>query len=168
MKDFKIAGAIIIGAGLIALAIYFGLTQEPTTIVKETPQKLLKETVTPSSSVDEAKQEISPTPSQKPKITWTKSDLTAALSEKTGIPKDEIVFNVSSELDQGDKVLLRGTISRQGEASGAGFFAVVDSHGTQVTYTGQGVPKCSEVDPYGYPTSWADYCLNVENNPIRR
>lgn len=103
MKDLKVAGAIIIGSGLIALAIYFGLTQglrkdhltqsegltqEPMIIVKETPQKLLEKPGTPSSSI-EANQELFPLSSQKPKVRWTKSDLITALSEKTGISENE-------------------------------------------------------------------------------
>jgi hypothetical protein len=51
-------------------------------------------------------------------------------------------------------------VLRAGEDGGAGFLAAKDTQGVWVvTYVGQGVPDCDEVDPYGYPTSWADACM---------
>jgi hypothetical protein len=79
-----------------------------------------------------------------------------ALAVKTGIPEGELVVSVAENRGR----IARGTVSRVGEDSGAGYFAVKDTQGVWVvTYVGQGVPECDEVDPYGYPTSWADACL---------
>ena len=101
-------------------------------------------------------------------MTWTKSDILQALAIKTGIPEDKIEFSIGDQIKEGNRVLLRGTVSREGEMGGAGFFAAVDNRGVKVTYTGQGVPKCSEVNPYGYPKSWADYCINAQGQTVRR
>ncbi|MCD6225618.1 hypothetical protein J7J95_00850 [bacterium] len=99
---------------------------------------------------------------------WRKSDLIAALSEKTGIPEDEIHFSVGEQIKKEDKILLRGGVSREGEMGGAAFFAVVDENGVKVTYAGQGVPLCSEVNPHDYPLSWADYCVDENGNTVPR
>jgi len=168
----KIALSIIIGAFLIAVALYFGLKQglkknqyvanqntkplTTPTIVTPTPEKL-----TPTSKP-------SPTPSPTPEIVWTKEDILNALHEKTGIDKDKINFGISKKIDKGDKILLRGGVSEKGAMGGALFFAVVDKDGVKVTFAGNGVPLCSEVEPYGYPLSWADYCIDENGNTVKR
>lgn len=43
--------------------------------------------------------------------------------------------------------------------SGAGFFGYCNLEKCEITFIGQGVPKCSEVNLYNYSLSWTDYCL---------
>lgn len=147
----KVAISLFLGAIVIAAALYFGLvkSKNPTT------QPTGTQTPTPIAT-----QVSQPTPEASPEITWTKSDLISALSTKTGIPEAEVVFSTGDTVDYNNTKLIRGTVQRQGEMSGAGFFAVADANGVTVTYVGQGVPDCSDVNPYGYPTSWADYCMS--------
>ncbi len=170
----KIALSIFLGFLTMAAALYFGLSkftlnfqslpQPQPTPTKETsqpsffPTSVLSPTLTPTNTP-------TPTPTE---ITFTKTDLLQALVQKTGIPQDKITFNVSKEIKKDDKILLRGGVSEKGAMGGAMFFAIVDKDGVKVTYAGNGVPLCSEVNPYGYPKSWADYCVDDAGHTIKR
>ncbi len=165
----KIVLSILLGAGAIAAGVYFGLNSmgrqkgvslQPTIAVRLTRRAI----ATPLPTVPPTQ---APTATPAP-ITWAKSDLIAALSQKTGIPKNEIKFSVGKQIKRANSVLLNGSVSRQGEMGGAAFFAVVDAGGVKVTFTGQGVPQCSEVNPYGYPLSWVDYCVNSQGQTVKR
>ena len=160
----KIAIAVLIGAGVIAAGLYFGLR-------KTNPPPKMSIAITPYLTSVPTVPLATPTPkppSPTPGITWTKTELLQALSQKTGIPKDKITFSISNKVPRGGKILLRGGVSQKGAIGGAGFFGYVDHQGVHITYSGQGVPKCSEVNPYDYPLSWADYCLNSQGQPVRR
>jgi len=172
MKEKAVAVSIFLGSLVIALALYWGLTsrrekagQEVSLMVTPTPSLSPSSVPSPlpSSSLS-----ASPVPSITPEIFWRKSDLIAALSQKTNIPEDEISFSVGEEIKKTDRVLLKGGVSRQGEMGGAAFFALVNAQGVQVTFVGQGVPRCDEVNPYGYPLSWADYCLDENGQTVAR
>jgi hypothetical protein len=173
-QENKIVLAIVLGAGLIAAALYFGLTNKKVSLVPNRHQASLL----PSPAVSNTPpRQISPQPSPTGKrptptlaleISYRKSDLLAALSEKTNIPENEINFSVSEEIKKENKILLRGSVSREGEMGGAAFFAVVDKNGVTVTFTGQGVPQCSEVNPYGYPVAWVDYCVDGNGQTVAR
>jgi hypothetical protein len=170
----KTAISIIVGSVLIALALYFGLSQPESFFPQKnkasvSPYPSPKPTSPPPpATTGQPSPSLSPTPTPTPEITWTKSDLITALSQKTGIPENEIKFSVGKRVKREGKILLNGGVSREGEIGGAAFFAVVDQNGVKVTFTGQGVPQCSEVNPYGYPISWADYCVDEQGNTIPR
>lgn len=161
---------------MIAAALYFGLRKEDKErgFLENFSSPTVLPTPLPSFQPTSTQVLATPTPTLTPtlnptqEISWTKSDLLAALAEKTGIPEEEIEFSVGEELKKEGGVLLRGGVSRRGEMGGAAFFAVVDETGVRVTFAGQGVPQCSEVDPYGYPFSWADYCVDEGGNTVRR
>ncbi len=177
----QITFAILLGAIIIAGGVYFGLTQAKINLpnMNQSQEEVsLSPKVTQSASIT-AKVTKSLTPSLPPttaatatptlaEITWTKNELIQALSQKTGIAENKIKFSTGEQVKQPTKVLLRGTVSEEGAMGGAGFFAVVDQTGVQVTYVGQGVPQCTEVNPYGYPKSWADYCMNAQGKAIKR
>ena len=165
-KNLSIPLSIIVGAGLIAGGVYFGLKEglkkdqfdlQPSPEASVIPSAKPTPIPTPTS-----------TPTPVPEISWTKSELRKALSRKSGIPESELKFSVGDEIKKPGKILLRGSLGREGEMGGAGFFAVVNDQGIKVTYVGQGVPECSEVNPYGYPTSWADYCLDSSGQTVKR
>jgi hypothetical protein len=79
-----------------------------------------------------------------------------ALVAKTGISRDKLTFS----LGESTGWIARGTVSDEGETGDAGFFAAKDMEGAWiVTFVGQGVSTCDEVNPYGYPKDWADYCI---------
>lgn len=180
IQENKIAISLFLGAAVIAGAVYFGLTKlRPSIPQPKTGEPMMEAspTIETSPTIQQPTdkpptQETpatapSPVASPIPEISWTKSDLIAALSSKTGIPEAEIVFSTGDIVDHGNTKLIRGTVQRQGEMGGAGFFAVADVDGVTVTYAGQGVPDCSEVNPYNYPLSWADYCMDG-GNTVRR
>lgn len=169
-QNNKIGLSVFLGAVVIAAAIYLGLTKTKIPILELRPGEssieaspMAKQSTSPTSTTTPAPATTPPAPD----ISWTKSDLVAVLSTKTGIPEREIIFSTGDIVDHGDTKLIRGTVQRQGEMGGAGFFAVADTSGVTVTYAGQGVPDCTEVNPYGYPVSWADYCMD-SGNTVRR
>ena len=171
----KIAISIFLGFLVVAAAVYLGLSKlslkSKGIIEKQTSQK--EEVISPSatSPMNSPSPTLTPTNTPTPtpaEITWTKSDILQALVQKTGIPEDKITFSISKEIKEKDKVLLRGGVSEKGAMGGAMFFAVVDKDGVKVTYAGNGVPLCSEVNPYGYPKSWADYCVDENGNTVKR
>ena len=165
----KIALAIFLGSVVIAIGFYFGLREvfHPQQIGIAPTTPITSSTPAPSPIATSA---VNPTtiPSPTPKISWTNGDITTALSQKTGIAADKINFSVSDKISAGDKILIRGGVSEKGTIGGAGFFGYIDQSGVHITYSGQGVPPCSAVNPYHYPLSWADYCINAQGQTVRR
>ena len=170
----KIAVSVFLGAALVAAALYFGLTKpKPSFLSNQTmnqisPTVSILPTMTPTSSSPAKMAQKPPSSSPAKEISWKKSDLITALSQKTGISENEIKFSVGQEIKKEGKILLNGSVSREGEMGGAAFFAVVDQGGVKITFTGQGVPNCAEVNPYGYPISWVDYCVDQGGNTVAR
>ncbi len=87
-----------------------------------------------------------------------------ALLDKTGINPADFMFDIADN----NGTIARGTVKDKNDIGGAGWFAHKSNGVWTITYVGQGVPKCSEVNPYGYPVSWADYCLNSQGKPVHR
>jgi cytoskeletal protein RodZ len=181
-------GALIIG-GFVFFSFAFYSRRQVAPAVPSNPPSPATEFVSPAPPSPTASPTVAPTPTETepassptlppahatspsptapPELIWKKSDLIKALSEKTGIPEAEVVFSVGDQVKESNRLLLRGGVSRQGETGGAAFFAVVDENGTKVTFAGQGVPACSEVNPYNYPLSWADYCVNSQGDTVAR
>ncbi|MDH7476075.1 MAG: hypothetical protein QHH09_01220 [Microgenomates group bacterium] len=137
---------------------------------------------------NEQKLEISPTsiseainistttasiPTEKPSPTLgvpvlNENQIKQGLLSKTIIPENKLEFQIGERVDRENKILIRGTVKNKDEESGAGFFSYCDLQKCEVTFVGQEVPKCSEVNPYGYPLSWADCCVNEEEKLIKR
>ncbi len=173
----KITIGIIIGASIIAGGLYLGLKeglsgmathQKTITSSKQNITSTSSNTITSQPTVTTPPSStLTPTPTPE-EISWTKTDIIKALSKKTNIPEDKIKFSIGEKIEKKDKVLIKGGVSREGEMGGADFMGVIDKDGVKITYVGQGVPSCSEVDPYGYPLSWADYCINESGQTIRR
>lgn len=90
------------------------------------------------------------------------------LLSKTIIPADKLQFEIGERRDRENKILIRGTVKNKDEEHGAGFFAYCDLEKCEVTFVGQEVPKCSEVNPYGYPLDWADYCIDEKGELVKR
>ncbi len=165
LAGFVVALALI---GAFGLGMYYNarITTTPNSssssqkfpnneTVEETDNKVVSNTPTVTNTATPVK------------ITWTKDEVIKAVSAKSGIPLDKIKVSIGETIDKGDKILMRGTVGEVGEVSGAGWFAVITTAGVNVTYVGQGVPECSEVNPFGYPTSWADYCMS-NGNTVKR
>ncbi len=154
MKNFALIISIIISSSIISAGIYFGLQHSKPTPSNSQTQTAFSPQPTPTPTPSP-----SPTSTPTPEITWTKSDIITALHQKTGIPLDKIEYSLSEPLKRNQRLLIRGTVKNKDDIGGAGFFGYIDTQGVHITYTGQGVPDCSQVNPYGYPLSWVDYCL---------
>ena len=192
-----IAGAIILGAIIIGLFIYLGLryntgsSLRSNDSVKDTVERLNKvdtgdynKTATTNISDSSDKDNVSvsgkklddnrinntsTTESQSnPPTVSIEEAIKQELLQKTAIPEDKLVFEIAENTGK----IARGAVkNKDSQVGGAGWFAAKNQN-TQnkwrVTYVGQGVPECSEVNPYNYPTSWADYCLNTQGKTVKR
>lgn len=162
--DTATAVAIVLGAVIVGVALYLGLREpEPpmseggdVTIIEPTGEippsyRGNEGSVTPAGQGNGTNVAIPP---EEP--VSAEEMIREALIAKTGIPEGELSYSIAENTGW----IARGTVRREGEMGGAGFFAAKDMEGVWiVTYVGQGVPECDEVNPYGYPSEWADYCM---------
>ena len=192
-----IAGAIILGSIIVGLFLYLGLQKSSSVNSSQMPNKSLTSDSQNSSSAvaqnssknlsqDKAQKNTNKNTSSKLENTQSSlkeetSDKTSkkkiafsdeflikqALLEVTEIPEDKLEFSIAYNNGQ----IARGTVKNKDDQGGAGWFAA-KNQSTQnkwvVTYNGQGVPYCSEVNPYNYPISWADYCIDTQGNTVKR
>ncbi|GAB4218766.1 MAG: hypothetical protein Fur009_1510 [Candidatus Microgenomates bacterium] len=176
-QENKAPLSIVFSGIVIAVSLYFALKPIGSTLIKkekvvENEQKL---EISPTSISQEIN--TSPTtvsiPTEKPSPTLgipvlNENQIKQGLLSKTIIPDDKLEFQIGERIDRENKILLRGTVKSKDEESGAGFFAYCNLQKCEVTFVGQEVPKCSEVNPYGYPLSWADYCLDEGGEVVKR
>ena len=86
-----------------------------------------------------------------------------ALLAKLGWADNELEFSV----DENTGTVARGSLNFVGEMQGAAWFAGKDNAGNWViAYIGQGVPDCSDVQPFNFPTTWISHCLDASGNTI--
>lgn len=176
-QENKIPLAIVFSGLIIGLSLYFALkpkTDNNSLKVSQNQNSQKTETIITSTPTKEV---ISPTiasiPTEKPVPTvgipvLNENQIKQSLLSKTIIPEDKLEFKIGERIDRENKILIRGTLRSKDEESGAGFFAYCDLEKCEVTFVGQEVPKCSEVNPYGYPLSWADYCMNEVGEVVKR
>lgn len=82
------------------------------------------------------------------KLGWTAAEMDFSMSENTG-------------------TIARGGVKKIGEMQGAAWFAGKDSSGKWIiAYIGQGVPNCSEVQAFNFPTNWISHCMDSSGNTI--
>ena len=181
-----IAGAIVLGAIIVGVLLYLGLQKTSNINNSSTSDKLLNnsneinqpkitagtdEKVKVSNSKNNIQKEVTSQAqnNQLPhkKVVSDEVLIKQALLQVSNIPENKLEFEIADNNGQ----IARGTIKNKDDQGGAGWFAAKNQN-TQnkwkVTYIGQGVPKCTEVNPYNYPTSWADYCLNSQGQAIAR
>jgi hypothetical protein len=177
-QENKISLAIIFSGLIIATSLYFALKPKGDNSLKlNQNQEKQKTKTTLTSTPTPTKEIISLTtasiPTEKPTSTigvpvLNENQIKQGLLSKTIIPEDKLEFKIGERIDRENKILIRGTLRSKDEESGAGFFAYCDLEKCEVTFVGQEVPKCSEVNPYGYPLSWADYCMNEVGEVVKR
>ena len=81
---------------------------------------------------------------------WTDAELDFSMGENTG-------------------TVARGSLKKVGEMQGAGWFAGKDSSGNWIiAYIGQGIPYCSDIQAFNFPTSWISHCLDGSGNTVAR
>ena len=89
----------------------------------------------------------------------------AALLAKMGWSESELEFSISQNTGQ----YAQGSLKKVGEPSGAAWFAAKNSSGQWViAYVGQGIPYCSEIQPYNLPPDWISHCADSNGNLIER
>ncbi len=84
------------------------------------------------------------------KLGWTAAEMDFSMGENTGI-------------------FARGGVKKVGEMSGAGWFAGKDSSGIWIiAYIGQGIPYCSDIQAFNFPTDWISHCMDASDNVVER
>ena len=159
MSSTKIAISIIVAGIIIGVAIYFSKTVPLSTLLQKAPTPTISPPVSPSQE-EEA--------TEKPTITTSPSEdpagLRAAVLAKSGIEESNFEYSASYN----DGVIARGSVKDKNDVGGAGWFAAKVNGTWVVAYIGQGTPKCSEIQPYNFPTSWISHCVNDGGETVAR
>ncbi len=84
------------------------------------------------------------------KLGWTAAELEFSMGENTGI-------------------VANGTVKKVGDMTGAAWFAGKDSAGNwAIAYIGQGIPYCSEIQAFTFPSDWISHCMDASDNVVER
>ena len=84
------------------------------------------------------------------KLGWTAAELDFSMGDNTGI-------------------VARGSLKKVGEMSGAAWFAGKDNAGTWIiAHIGQGIPYCSDIQAFNFPTDWISHCADASDNVVER
>jgi len=176
-QENKIPLAIVLAGFLIGLGLYLGLRQNNLTTQKVTLQTsttTLNSILTPTSTkiISPTLTLIfTPTPTSFPTVgipQVNEEQIKKGLLAKTNISEDKLIFSIGERFARENKIFIRGTVRNKDEEHGAGFFAYCDLEKCEVTFVGQEIPKCSEVNPYSYPREWADYCIDEKGEIVKR
>ncbi|MGB9707552.1 MAG: hypothetical protein ACPL1D_02235, partial [Microgenomates group bacterium] len=157
-QENKVPLAIVFLGVVISVSLYLALKPNSLNFFKkeepvENNQKLKISPISGFQEINNSPTVVS-VPTEKPSLTLNtpilnENQIKQGLLAKTIIPEDKLEFKISERIDRENKILIRGTVKSKDEQSGAGFFAYCDLKKCEVTFVGQGVPKCSEVNPYG-------------------
>jgi len=84
------------------------------------------------------------------KLGWTAAELDFSIGDNTG-------------------TVARGSLKKVGEMSGAAWFAGKDNTGTWIiAHIGQGIPYCSDIQAFNFPTDWISHCMDASDNVVER
>ena len=84
------------------------------------------------------------------KLGWTAAELDFSMGNNTG-------------------TVANGTVKKVNDMAGAAWFAGKNSSGDWViAYIGQGIPYCSEIQAFSFPTDWISHCMDASDNVIER
>jgi hypothetical protein len=172
-QENKISLAIVLAGFLIGLGLYLGLRQnnlKTQTSLKEDNEKMITISSPPTpTSIPTLTKTLSPTSFPTVGIPQVNEEqIKKGLLAKTNISEDKLIFSIGERFARENKIFIRGTVRNKDEEHGAGFFAYCDLEKCEVTFVGQEVPKCSEVNPYSYPREWADYCIDEKGEIVKR
>ena len=91
--------------------------------------------------------------------------ITEALLATLGWNASELDFSIG----ENTSTVARGSLKKVGEMQGAAWFAGKDNNGAWViAYIGQGIPTCSEIQSFNFPTDWISHCMDASGNTIQR
>lgn len=77
------------------------------------------------------------------------------LIEKTGISEEDLEYSISYN----DGQVARGSVRNKNEMGGAAWFAGKKDGRWVIAYVGQGVPECSEIEPFNFSIDWISHCM---------
>lgn len=161
IDKFKVPLAIIAGAVVIGLFVYFGLKTQKAGQVTST----VSPTTSPVATTVVVNQStVSPLPTPSPSPQFTQDDekaIKAAMAKK--LPStDGIIISVT----QKTSTVAKGSVSAQG--GGGYFLAAKTDNGWIIVYDGQSNPTCAQIAPYNFPTNMVPECLNSSGNVVTR
>ncbi len=88
-----------------------------------------------------------------------------ALLAKVGWPESELEFSISQNTGQ----IAQGSLKNINEIGGAAWFAGKNSPDQwEIAYIGHGIPYCSEIQDFNFPTNWISHCVDASDNTIER
>ena len=164
LKPYLLPVAIVIAGVLIAGAVLYNsantkvpsnVTPTPTSTITVLPTTVIPTTKTPT---------VLPTTVKPTPTIADKDALYAAVLKKSGIPKAKFEFSVGTISGN----LAKGSVRNSDDISGAAWFAGKSAGTWKVVYIGQGVPLCSEIVGWNFPTSWISHCVNAQGNTVAR
>ncbi len=159
MSTNKIAISIIVAGIIIAVAIYLSKAFPFSSSLQKTPTPTVSPTTTlPPTEEPTVQPTLTTAPSEDP------AGLRAAVLAKSGIPEADFEYSASFN----DGIIARGSVKNKNDISGAGWFAGKVNGTWVVAFIGQGVPKCSEIQAYNFPTSWISHCVNDNGDTVAR
>ncbi|KKQ23703.1 MAG: hypothetical protein US40_C0007G0017 [Candidatus Roizmanbacteria bacterium GW2011_GWC2_37_13] len=158
----KIPLAIIFGSLIIGVFIF--LSQNPNLLSQSFNKSQISPKPTSQQNIPtEFEPEISPSITPAPTVS-DEELIKEVLIAKTGISKDGIEISMSYN----DGKIARGSVKNKNEMSGAAWFAGKQNGIWVIAYAGQGVPECSEIAGFDFPTTWLSHCVDSNGTTIQR
>ena len=163
IDKYKIPIAIILGAVIIGLLVYFALKTQK--LGQVTPMA----TASPTATTIVVEQSVaSGVPSPTPSPQFTEDDakaIKAALSAKLGTSDD----NLDVQITQKDAKHTKGNVKEKTSEVGGGYFlAAKTESGWVIVYDGQATPTCAQIAPYNFPSEMVPECLDSSGKVVAR
>lgn len=156
---------IILACDVVALAPQTNPTSAQTfnTLVAQTAQAQLFQLTLAAQPT--AQPFISPMPIPPTATPSDEALIKQALLAKLGWNEAEMEFSLSRNTGQ----IAQGSLKKVSEPSGAAWFAGKDANGRWViAHIGQGVPNCSDIQPYNFPADWISHCMDASGKTVER
>ncbi|MBT3189897.1 MAG: hypothetical protein HN736_16280 [Anaerolineae bacterium] len=107
-------------------------------------------------------------PTQPPSVASILTDEEAikqALLVKLGWTAAELDFSMGANTG----TAANGTVKKVNDMAGAAWFAGKDNAGNwAIAYIGQGIPYCSDIQAFNFPTDWISHCMDSSGNTVAR
>ena len=163
IQQYKIPLAIILGALIIGLSVFFALKTQKFGQVTSTA------TASPVATAVVVEQSmVSPTLPPSPSPQFSEDDAKAiklALAAKLGTTEANLDVGVT----QKDAKHAKGNVKEKTSEVGGGYFlAVKTESGWVIVYDGQATPTCTQIAPYDFPTDMVPECLDANGNLVTR
>lgn len=163
IQQYKIPLAIILGALIIGLSVFFALKTQKFGQVTSTA------TASPVATAVVVEQSmVSPTLPPSPSPQFSEDDAKAiklALAAKLGTTEANLDVGVT----QKDAKHAKGNVKEKTSEVGGGYFLAAKVDGQWViVYDGQATPNCNQVNPYDFSTDMVPECLDSSGKVVAR